>query len=114
MNLRSIKHRSELVLDGITFDAEYHNSTLKTLTMTDASGHLVKVDVEFSSLKALVPAEPEKKEVHVVTGTVPVLGTAINEAFESEYEAGKRLRELERASVIENGEVKTGEVEIPF
>lgn len=41
-------------------------------------------------------------------------GTPIREEFENQYEATNRASELESAGVIENPEVKSEEVEIPF
>lgn len=112
--LRYVKDSSELVLDGVKIEPEYWNKGLKSVTFTDAQGRVLKIDVEYSLLRALVPDSPQKKGVFVLTGTVPVLGTPITEAFEYYDEAHKRKSELESANVIENAEIKTGEVEIPF
>lgn len=111
---RNAKDSSELLLDGVTIEPVYHNGSLATITFTDAKGRSVKIDEKYGSLVAMVPAEPKTTDVHVLTGTVPVLGTPISETFESEYEACKRQTELERANVIENAEIKAGTVEIPF
>lgn len=114
ISLRTAKSANELVLDGVDVQPEYHNKSLRAITLTDGTGRVLKIEVEYSTLKALVVAEPETKEVFVLRGKVPVVGADINEAFESEYDAQVRRRELEQASVIENAEIAVGTVEVPL
>lgn len=114
MNLKTIKNAADMKLDGVTFDCEFRDKVLSAVTMTDKSGNLVRFVLENYSVRALVPAPPEKKTVHVVSGKVRVIGTTIREEFEQPYEANSRRSELEQADVCEAITVTTEDVEIPF
>jgi hypothetical protein len=114
MNLVAVKRTEELRLKGVTVDAEWRDKQLATVTLTDADGKIVRFALQHYSILAFVSAPPEKKTVHVVTGTVPTLGTPIREEFETPLEADSRKRELEYAGVIESPSVAVEEVEIPF
>ena len=114
MNWVSVKNTKEIVLAGISVDAEWRDKTLAAVTLTDVNGSAVRLVLENYAVRALVPAPAEKKQVHVVTGAVPTLGAPIREEFEDAYAATVRKHELEAAGVIDNAEVKVEEVEIPF
>lgn len=114
MNLKSIKTAADMKLDGVTFDCEFRDKVLAAVTLTDASGNLVRFVLESYSVRALVKAQPEKKKVHVVSGTVKVVGSPVREVFDEAYEATSRRVELESADVIDNLAVNVEEVEIPF
>lgn len=114
MNLKTIKNAGELKLDGVTFDCEFRDKTLAAVTLTDKSGNLVRFVLENYSVRALVPAAPEKKTVHVVSAKVRVVGTEIREQFDELYEATSRRSELEQADVCDEVKVATEEIEVPF
>ena len=114
MNLRTIKSSADMKLDGINIDCEFRDKSLAAVTMTDKSGNLVRFVLENYAVKALVPAPPEKKTVHVVTGVVRGIGTEIREQFDESYEAQSRHVEIQQADVCDRVEVSVEEVEIPF
>lgn len=114
MNLVSIKRTDDMQLKGITIDAEWRDKQLARVTLTDAEGKRVHFALENYCVRAYINAPPEKKKVHVVTGTVPTLGTPIREEFDDQFTAKSRADELEMAGVIENPSVKSEEIEIPF
>jgi hypothetical protein len=114
MNLVSIKRTDDMKLKGITVDAEWRDKQLAAVTLTDADGKIVRFAVTNYTVQAFIGAPPEKKKVHVVSGTVPTLGTPIREEYEQDYEAQSRKQQLEYAGVIENPAVAVEEVEIPF
>lgn len=114
MNLQSVKKASDLKLDGVTFDCEYRDKTLSAVTLTDKSGNLVRFVLENYSVRALVPAPPEKKTVHVVTAKVRSVNAPIREQFDEIHEANERRSELDRADVCEDIAVTQEEVEILF
>lgn len=114
MNLVSIKRTDDMKLEGVKIDAEWRDKQLARVTLTDANGKIVHFALENYCVKAYVQAPAEKKKVHVVTGNVPTLGTAIREEYEQDYEAQSRKQELEYANVIENAAVAVEEIEIPF
>ena len=114
MNWMTVKNTKEIALEGIAIEAEWRDRTLAALTLTDAKGGAIRLVLENYAVKALVPAPAEKKQVHVVTGAVPTLGTPIREEFDDAYAATARKYDLEGAGVIENAAVKVEEIEIPF
>lgn len=114
MNLKTIKNASDMKLDGVTFECEFRDKTLAAVTCTDKSGNLVRFVLENYAVRALVLAPAEKKTVHVVTGTVKVLGSKVREEFEEPYQASDRRAELESADVLDEVAVTVEEVEIPF
>ena len=114
MNLISIKRTDDMQLKGVTIDAEWRDKQLAAVTLTDGDGKIVRFAVTNYTVQAYISAPPERKKVHVVSGTVPMLGTPIREEFEMPHEADSRKRELEYAGVIENPTIAVEEVEIPF
>ena len=114
MNLTSVKTASDLKLDGITFDCEFRDKVITAVTLTDKSGNIARFTLDNYNFRALVPAQPEKKKVHVVTGTVRVVGTPIREEFDESYEANGRKSELDQSGVCDDAAVKVEELEIPF
>lgn len=114
MNLISIKKTDDMKLDGIKIDAEWRDKSLAALTLTDASGNVVRIATEAYQCRAYVAAPAEKKKVHVLIGAVPTLATPIREEFDDEYSATIRKHELEGAGVIEHATVAIEEIEIPF
>jgi hypothetical protein len=125
MKLASAKKDSELSLQGITFETEYHDSTLKSVTMRDGNGGIVRIaQGEYSGIKALVPAQPTMVKRHKVSGTVA--GLPVSQMFETEYDAARAKHHYERKLAehddakltIEVVEVPEDEVEpspeIPF
>lgn len=113
-NMRRVKDSTEIRLNGIVVKAEFHDKSLQALTLIDADGRTLKIVPEYATLKVLVDSEPETKQVFLLKGKVPVLGTDIAEPFEDRYQAAQRQRDLEASSVIENAEIVEAEVEIPF
>ena len=101
-------------LDGVSFECEYRDKSLSAVTATDKAGNAIRFVLENYSVRAMVPAAPEKKTVHVVKGKVRALGTEIREEFEQPYEANSRRIEIEQADVCEDITVTTEEVDIPF
>lgn len=114
MNWTSIKTAADMRLDGVTFDCEFRDKSLAAVTATDKNGNAIRFVLENYSVRALVPAAPEKKTVHVVKGTVRAIGTEIREEFDEPYAANSRRNEIEQAEVCDNVAVTTEEVEIPF
>lgn len=115
MNLKTIRTTAEMKLDGIAIDAEWRDKSLTAVTFTDSKGNVLRIaKKDYSEMGAFVPAPPEKKTVHVVTGKVRVVGTEIREEFEQPYEATSRKSELEQADVLDNLAVSIEDVEIPF
>lgn len=114
LNLVKVKKPADMQLDGITFDCEFRDKTLAAVTLTDASGRLVRFVLENYSVNAYVPAVAEKKKVHVVSGNVRVVGTPIRETFDEAFDAEQRRYELECASVVDGLAVGVEEVEVLF
>lgn len=113
MNLVSIKKTGDMKLDGIAIDAEWRDKSLAALTLTDGSGNVIRIATENYQCRAYVQAPPEKKSMHVVTATVPVLGAQIREEYEEAYEATSRRGALEDGGFT-NVAVAVEEVDIPF
>lgn len=114
MNLQTVKNSKDLALDGVQIEAEWRDKELVAVTLTDASGHLLKIAKTDYAMRAFVIAPPEKKTVHVISGKVRGIGTEVREQFDDAYSANSRRSEIEQADVLESVEVKTEEVEIPF
>ena len=114
MNWTNIKRPADLKLDGIAFDCEFRDKSLAAVTATDKHGNAIRLVLENYSVRALVPAPPEKKTVHVVTGQVRGIGTPIREEFDEPYAANSRRSEIEQADVAEDLTVTKEDVEIPF
>lgn len=114
MNLQSVKKPSDFKLNGIAFDCEYRDKQLAAVTLRDDDGHIVRFALENYSVKAYVPAPPEKKTVHVVSGTVRGIGTTIREEFDDELEATRRHNDIVRADVCADTTITTEEVEVPY
>lgn len=115
MNLRAIKVQSDINLEGIAVEIEKVNQSIRSVTLTDAKGHMVKFHCSYG-LEVNVPAEPVKQTQYAIRGKF--LGVAdINEQFENEWEATAKLAEIEKAAGYpENSGVKIDpvEVDIPF
>ena len=114
MNLISIKRTDDMQLKGVTIDAEWRDKQLAAVTLTDGDGKIVRFAVTNYTVQAYISAPPERKKVHVVSGTVPTLGAPIREEFEEPYQATMRRSELEQADVCDSVAVAVEEVEIPF
>ncbi len=115
MNLQSVKTTADMKLDGISIDAEWRDKSLFAVTLTDSKGNVLRIaKKDYSEMGAFIPAPPQKKTVHVVSGKVRAVGTDVREEFEQPYEANSRRSELEQADVLENIAVTVEEVEIPF
>lgn len=114
MKFKSVKRAVDLVLDGIGFDCEWRDGSLVAVSMMDAKGNVVRVAMDGYSMHAYVPAPPEKKTVHVVSGTVRVAGTQIREEFDEAHDARSRKSELEQADVCDSVTVAQEEIAIPF
>lgn len=118
MNLKSVKRAEASVvkLDGITFDWEWRDNALAGVTLTDASGHVLKLaKANYSELEALVKAPAERKTVYAVKGTIRLVDTPLREEFKSDYEAQSRARELAGADLLDGAAtVEKEEIEIPF
>ncbi len=114
MNLVNVKKASDIVLDGISVDAEFRDGSLHAVTLTDQKGSLVRIALDSYALRALIPAPPEKKKVNVLTGKVAVLGTPIREEFDHQFQAESRRTELESAGIAEGIEIAAEEVLVPF
>lgn len=114
MNLKTVKKATDMKLEGVSFECEFRDGSLAAVTLTDKSNNLVRFVLENYNVRALVPAPPAKKTVHVVSGKVRAVGTEIREEFDEAYEANSRRSELEQADVCESVAVAVEEVEIPF
>lgn len=114
MNFTAVKNAKDLQLAGVSIDSEWRDKELVSVTITDANGRVVKIAKQDYSLRAYVPAPPEKKTVHVVTGKVRGIGTEVREVFDHAYEANSRRGELEAIDVLVDAAVITEDVEIPF
>lgn len=115
MNLKTVKTVAEMKLEGISIEAEWRDKSLASVTFTDSKGNVLRIaKKDYSEMGAFVPAPPEKKTVHVVTGKVRVVGTEIREQFDEPYEANSRRSELEQADVLDNIAVTAEDIEIPF
>ncbi len=114
MNYQTIKSSADLKLDGITIEAEWRDKVLSALTLSDTKGGVIRVVIENYSVRALIPAKPEKKKMHIVTGNVKTLGTAVREEFQESYEATARRDELADSEVVENLSVAVEEIDVPF
>lgn len=94
MHYSSVKKAGEIVLEGITVDTEIVDRGLRSVTLTDAKGRVVRFERnEYGPLKVTVPAGPPTVEKHIVSGSV--LGVPVREEFEDKYEAERRARQLE-------------------
>jgi hypothetical protein len=85
MKFERIKKDSQLTLNGVTFETEYHDSALQGVTMRDAAGNVVRLALNSYSLYALVPAKPTVVKRHRVAGTVA--GFPVEQFFENDYDA---------------------------
>ena len=117
MNLKRIKKVSEIKLEGVTIDAEYHETNLHSVTITDSKGSLVKISkTDYSEIGMFVTAPPTKVKKWAVTGKL--MGIAeINETFDDQFTAGNRKSEIEKQLDYSDKagiEVKEIEVEEAF
>lgn len=114
MNLTRIKSTNDIQLAGITVDAEWRDKQLAAITLTDGAGKILRLVVENYTVGAFIAAKPERKTMHVVSGTVRAINTPFREEFEQPYEANSRRSELEQADVLTDLKVATEDIEIPF
>lgn len=112
MNMKTVKKHSEIVLAGIAIEMHVKDGQTTGLTLTDANGSLVTVsrDTYGIGIDVLVPAPPKMVDRWRVSGKV--LGLAVSEDFEGEYEAGARLDAL-ACGTGEGEGLKITKVEVP-
>jgi hypothetical protein len=92
MNWTTPKSQKEVLLDGVTVEVDRNENSFVSVTLTDASGHKIRVRKNDYSIVLEVPKPAETKEKFAVTGTLR--GVPVSETFEHEYEALQRKNDL--------------------
>lgn len=95
MKWETVKSAKDVVLEGLSFEIDKTDSSLNSVTISDAAGNQFRVRMSSYSMYLEVPAKPKMVEKFAVKGSV--LGLDVNEQFDNEYEAGKRKEELDGA-----------------
>lgn len=92
MNWTTPKSQKEVLLDGVTVEVDRNENSFVSVTLTDASGHKVRVRKNDYSVVIEVPKPAETKEKFAVTETLRRIPVA--ETFDHEYEALQRKNDL--------------------
>ena len=104
MKWTRLKTSTANILDGIKIESDYSETVLKSVTLTDASGHVARVVIDSYSLYLEVPAPPATEKKWELSGTFK--GLAVRELFAYEHEAKYRRDEL-------SDELSIAEVDVP-
>jgi hypothetical protein len=107
-----VKDRKQLVLDGISIEADKSDSSLRSVTFTDGAGHKVRVLIDSYTLYVEVPAPPKMVEKFEVSGVIA--GVPVTEQFDDSYSADNRKRELESHDAEVAIATVSVEQDIPF
>lgn len=99
MKMVKVKSAREIVLQGVRAELETMDGSIKSITLTDAGGRMVKVSQDYyTALLVTVPAPPEFQTKYRVTGRYA--GCALDPtACDSEQEAEERAASLRNMGV---------------
>lgn len=117
MNWTKVKNGKQVVLDGITIEIDRSDTSVMSITLKDAAGHVVRARYESYNMYIEVPAAPKTVEKVALNGTV--LGLPVKEVFDSEYQANDRKEELtghldEKKFALEVEKVQIPDDDIPW
>lgn len=93
MKFQTIKKDSEVFLNGVNVSIDRVDNSLRSITLTDDVGNVVKVQIASYSMEILVPAAPKMVEKFMLKGNV--CGLIVNEQFDDKYSAENRKNEIE-------------------
>lgn len=111
MKLKAIDKSADIKLKGIDAEIVVSTSGVIRIVLKDSEGHYLEIEKgDYSGLSVRVPAPPDKKKVWRLSGKL--VNMPIQEDFESDYEASKRLRDLEAAISDGKRELKVEEIEV--
>jgi hypothetical protein len=111
MKLKTTQKESDLKLEGIKFDIEVRNTTVYSVTFTDATGNLVKVAGSYG-LEVCIKAPPKMVEKWKLSGKFDEL-VDVEEVFDSEYKAKDRLKEFIHRSRLDECGLAVTKIEVP-
>jgi hypothetical protein len=115
MKLVTIKNANEVKLAGITCEFETRDGAMRSVTLRDAEGNMLRVAHADYAMHVLRVAPVKMVKRFRLTGKL--LGVAdVNEDFETEYAARERLQEIERGAGYEASEklgLKIEAAEVP-
>lgn len=114
MDFKQVKKASEIALEGIAVDMESADGSLRTITLTDGKGGVLRVMRVDYSMQAYVPAPPKMVKKWALTGKYAGL-VDVSETFDTKYDADDRLREYRRKNAGGDDEIglSVSEVEVP-
>jgi hypothetical protein len=114
LKLQKVKKISDLKLDGVTFQAEYRDTNLHSVTLTDVSGKTVTFTKDnYSDFSAYVPAPPDKENKWELSYEINLIGLR-KELFDEQYQANSRRSELESeySSQLQNIKIEQVDIEV--
>ncbi len=92
MRMQDFKEGKDCPLEGIELETVVVDGTLKTATLKDVKGNVVRFAVRWETLEMSKVAPPEKKKVFRLEGKV--LGIDFKQDFDSDFLARNRREEL--------------------
>jgi hypothetical protein len=111
MDWTKAKTKKDLVLEGISIDVDRSDASVRSVTFTDSTGHVVRVRYSDYSMAVEIPALPTTKEKFAVVGSIA--GVPVNETFEDSYAANSRKRDLENVLRGDEPDLKVESVQVP-
>jgi len=111
VKFKSVKKTSEIKLDGVKVEFDMVDGSIKAVTLTDASGNVVRCAERGYNFYVEVPAPPETEKKYRLHGSV--LGISVEKTFDDEFTAKEEQRRLERSCINESeADLKVEFVEI--
>lgn len=94
MKFVTAKNLAALKLAGVTITVDVTDDILRTVTLADSEGNVIRLAHRDYSMKLEIPAPPKMVKKHRLHGDV--IGVVVDELFDDEYLAKDRLNEFER------------------
>ena len=110
MKTQTVRSNNDIKLAGITADARFVGDTLQEIVLTDTQGNFLIVNQNAYSFQALVKAQPKTAKKFKLEGSV--LGLAVDETFDTKFEAETRRDQLSDYGRADYGLTLTESIEV--
>lgn len=121
MKQQSAKRSSDVRLSGVSVEFVVRDGSIAEVRLTDDVGNECTITAANSystTLNVYVPATPKMVKKARLSGVI--MGVSVSEDFEEQYEAERRLKEIDEnlrdgsATELKVEEIEVPEDEVPF